>query len=74
MTAVDFLNMGDYNINMFEVIFISLFLIVFALIIQWINIKFPKFSRQTKAILEILFWIIIILSIIVPGAYSVWLR
>ena len=27
-----------------------------------------------KPILEILFWIIIILSIVIPGAYDAWIR
>ncbi len=30
--------------------------------------------EKIKPHLEILFWIIIVLSIIVPGAYDVWLR
>ncbi len=31
-------------------------------------------KENLKFHLEMLFWIIIVLSIIVPGAYDVWLR
>jgi len=67
--------MGFYEVKkMITIIFTILFLIIFALIVQKISIKFPKFSQQGKAFLEILFWIVIILSIVIPGSYDVWLR
>lgn len=33
-----------------------------------------KIIREVKGLLEVLFWVIIILSIIAPGAYDAWLR
>ena len=59
---------------MIAVVFTIFFLIIFALIIQEISIKFPKLSQQAKAFLEVLFWVIIILSIVIPGSYDAWLR
>ena len=59
---------------MIAVVFTIFFLIIFALIIQEISIKFPKFSQQAKAFLEVLFWVIIILSIVIPGSYKAWLH
>lgn len=33
-----------------------------------------KIIREAKGLLEVLFWIIIILSIVVPSAYDAWLK
>ena len=33
-----------------------------------------KIIREAKGLLEVVFWIIIILSIVVPGAYDAWIR
>ena len=33
-----------------------------------------KIIREARGLLEVLFWIIIILSIVVPGAYDAWIK